>query len=179
MGNCTETGMRLLYSEERIRTEIERLADEISRDFAGREIVLLVVLKGAFFFASDLARRIRLPMTLDFVRLSSYSGMETTGTVDMTGDIGTDITGKHVILVEDIIDTGLTLSYLLEWLGRKNPADLRVCTLIDKKGRRRVEAGADYTGIVSTDGFLVGYGLDFDQHCRELPAIYEIITNPS
>jgi len=171
--------MRLLYSRERIQTEIGRLADEISLDFAGEEIVLLVVLKGAFFFAADLARRIRLPMTLDFVRLSSYSGMETTGEIEMMGDIGTDVAGKHVILVEDIIDTGLTLSYLLRWLGRKNPASLRVCALIDKKGRRRVEAEADYTGIVSTDGFLVGYGLDFDQHCRELPAIYEITTNPS
>jgi hypoxanthine phosphoribosyltransferase len=179
MGNIEGTGLRLVYSEERILTEVQRLAAEISRDYAGQEIILIVVLKGAFMFAADLARQIRLPMTLDFVRLSSYSGMDTTGEVMMGVDTGADIAGKHVILVEDIIDTGLSLSSLLRSLNLKEPKSLKVCVLIDKKGRRRVEVGAEYTGIVSNDGFLVGYGLDLDERYRELPAIYEIVTNPS
>jgi hypoxanthine phosphoribosyltransferase len=179
MENCTESDLRLLYSEERILSEVGRLADEISTDYAGHEITLLVVLKGAFFFAADLARRIRLPMILDFVRLSSYSGTETTGEVALVGDIGADIAGKHVILVEDIVDTGLSLSFLLRGLSLRGPKSLRVCVLLDKRGRRRAEVSADYTGIVCDDGFLVGYGLDYDERCRELPAIYEMVTNPS
>jgi hypoxanthine phosphoribosyltransferase len=179
MEEFKEMGLNLLYSEEQILAEVRRLADEISADFAGQEVVLLVVLKGAFFFAADLARRIRLPLILDFVRLSSYSGMETTGDVAQSGGIGTDIRGKNVILVEDIVDTGLSLSHLIQSIGKMGPKCLKVCVLIDKQGRRRVDVTAEYTGIVCTGGFLVGYGLDLDGRCRELPAIYEIITYPS
>jgi hypoxanthine phosphoribosyltransferase len=179
MEKCRETGLRLLYSEEQILAEVRRLAEEISVDYAGEEIVLVVVLKGAFYFAADLARRITLPMILDFVRLSSYSGTETTGEVELIVDSGTDIAGKNIILVEDIVDTGLSLSYLIRRLGKKAPKSLKVCALIDKKGCRRVDVSVDFRGFVCNGGFLVGYGLDLDEHCRELPAIYEIVTYPS
>ena len=179
MGNCPENGLRLLYSEERIRAEVARLADEISRDYAGKEIVLLVVLKGAFFFAADLARQIRCPLGIVFVRLSSYSGTETTGQVTLVGDIAADVAGRHVILIEDIVDTGLSLSFLLRSVIQKEPASIRTCALIDKKGRRRTDVRVEYVGIVSYDGFLVGYGLDLDEGCRELPAIYELVPKPS
>jgi len=178
MEKCRETGLRLLYSEEQILAEVLRLAEEISVDYAGQDIVLLVVLKGAFFFAADLARRIKLPMILDFVRLSSYSGTETTGEVELIADCNTAITGKNVILVEDIVDTGLSLSYLIRRLGEREPKSLKICALIDKKGHRRVEVSVDYRGFVSNNAFLVGYGLDLDEQCRELPAIYEIVTYP-
>jgi hypoxanthine phosphoribosyltransferase len=173
---CKETGLRLLYSEERIQAEVRRLADAISADYEGQEIVLLTVLKGAFFFAADLARLIKVPLSLDFVRLSSYSGMETTGEVVQFGDIGIDIAGKNVLLIEDIIDTGLTLSYLLQSLRMREPKSIKVCALIDKKMQRRVDVGIDYAGIASNDSYLVGYGLDLNEHCRELTAIYEIVT---
>lgn len=171
--------LRLLYSEERIAAEVQRLADEISADYAGEELVLVAVLKGAFIFAADLARRIRLPLSVDFIELSSYSGTETTGEVLLVRDAGTSLAGKNVLVVEDIVDTGLSLEFLLADLRRRGPKSLRVCALIDKRGRRRSAVSPDYAGIVCDDGFLVGYGLDLDERCRELPAIYELATNSS
>ncbi len=178
MENFAEAGLRLLYSEDRISAEVQRLADEITADYQGKELLLIIVLKGAFFFAADLARRIRLPLMLDFVRLSSYSGTETTGTVSLVNDIVTSVAGKHLLVVEDIVDTGTSLDFLVRALRGKGPASLRVCALIDKRGRRRVAAPADYTGMVCDDRFLVGYGLDLDERYRELSHIYEIETNP-
>src|SRR5512141_1710860 len=178
MKNVAEVKLRLLYTENRISTEVQRLADEISADYAGQELLLIVVMKGAFFFAADLARCIRLPLTLDFIRLSSYSGTDTTGEVFLVNDIETPVAGKHVLVVEDIVDTGMSLVFLLQRLRSRGPKSLRVCALVDKQGRRRADVAADYTGIVCDDGFLVGYGLDLDERCRELPAIYEIETNP-
>lgn len=170
--------LRPLYSEERIAAEVERLAGEISAGYAGEELVLVVVLKGAFVFAADLARRIRLPLSIDFVTISSYCGTATSGEVTLTKDIETPLAGRNVLVVEDILDTGLSLTFLLAHLGRKEPKSLKVCTLIDKRGRRRSAVTPDYTGMVCDDRFLVGYGLDLDERCRELPAIYEIPTNP-
>jgi len=166
---------RLLYSEKRIADEVQRLAKEISSSYAGEELLMVVVLKGAFFFAADLARQVQLPLTLDFIKLSSYSGMESTGRVTIAKDLETSIAGKHVLVVEDIIDTGLTLAFLLERLWEREPKSLKVCTLIDKQERRRVEVTADYVGIACKGGFLVGYGLDLDEKMRELSQIYEFI----
>ncbi|HEY6873989.1 MAG TPA: hypoxanthine phosphoribosyltransferase [Geobacteraceae bacterium] len=171
-----ETVLRLVYPEARITAEVQRLADEISADYAGKEILLIAVLKGAFIFAADLARRIRLPLSVDFVELSSYSGTETVGHVSLTRDVENSLEGKNVLVVEDIVDTGLSLAFLLAHLSRMGPESLKVCTLIDKRGRRRVDVTPDYAGIVCDDRFLVGYGLDLDERCRELPAIYEIAT---
>ncbi len=174
MENIGEVRLRLLYPENRISAEVQRLADQITTDYAGQEILLIVVLKGAFIFAADLARRIRRPLMLDFVRLSSYSGMETTGEVFLVNDIEAPITGKHVLVVEDIVDTGLSLEFLLRNIESRRPRSLKVCALIEKRGRRRVDVKVDYTGIVCDGGFLVGYGLDLDGRCRELPEIYTI-----
>lgn len=175
----TDVELRLLYSGKRIAAEVRRLAQEISSDYTGQELLLVVVLKGAFFFAADLARCINLPLTIDFVKLSSYRGTETTGKVMITKDLETATAGKHVLVVEDIVDTGLSLAFLLENLRNKGPKSLKVCTLIDKRERRRVEVAADYVGIVCERGFLVGYGLDLDESRRELPAIYEVVNSPS
>ena len=170
-----DMGRRLLYSQKRIADEVQRLAGEISASYAGEDLLLVVVLKGAFFFAADLARQIRLPLAIDFIELSSYNGTESSGSVTITKDLETSVTGRHVLVVEDIIDTGLTLAFLLDRLREREPKSLRVCTLIDKQERRRVEVAADYVGIACDGGFLVGYGLDLDEKLRELPEIYEFI----
>jgi hypoxanthine phosphoribosyltransferase len=171
--------LRLLYNDGRIAAEVQRLAEEISSDYAGQELVLVVVLKGAFIFAADLARRIRLPLSVDFVKIASYKGTATTGEVVMEKDIDFSLAGKNVLVVEDIVDTGLSLAFLVERLRSKGPKSLKVCALIDKRERRRTDVPLDYAGIVCDQGFLVGYGLDLDEQCREFPAIYEILPNSS
>ncbi|WP_279342422.1 hypoxanthine phosphoribosyltransferase [Geotalea sp. SG265] len=164
----------LLYSEEQITAEVRRLAWEITLAYRGEELVLVVVLKGAFFFAADLARRIQLPLVLEFVKLSSYSGTSSTGAVAMIKDVEMPLHDRHVLIVEDIVDTGLSLAFLREKLSAHKPKSLKICTLINKRERRQVEVTADFTGFESPGGFLVGYGLDLDEKLRELPAIYEL-----
>jgi hypoxanthine phosphoribosyltransferase len=171
--------LRLLFTKEEIATVVKRVAAEISRDYAGEELLLVVVLKGAFIFAADLVRLLRLPVEIDFVELESYCGMESMGSVRVTRDLDTDLAGKNVLVVEDIIDTGVTLDFLLQYLADKGPRRIRVCTLIDKRERRRIAIAADYAGIVCNRGFLVGYGLDLDESLRELEAIYEVADLPS
>src|SRR6185369_15835 len=143
----------------------------------GREILIVVVLKGALFFAADLVRALRVPVQMDFVRLSSYAGTETTGEVLIKQDLGTDVAGRHVLVVEDIVDTGLTLTFLLNLLRQRGAESLSVCTLIDKKERRLAQLVPDYVGIACSGGFLVGYGLDLDERMRELSAIYHLTEN--
>jgi hypoxanthine phosphoribosyltransferase len=171
--------LRLFYSADRISAAVQRLADTISQDYEGQDLLLVVVLKGAFIFAADLVRRIKIPVTLDFIKISSYSGTESTGETSLLGDMLLPVAGRHVLVVEDIVDTGLSLNFLLERLGRRRPESLKVCALIEKEGRRRVNVAADYSGLVYTGGFLVGYGLDMEERFRELPAIYEVVANPS
>ena len=170
--------LRVLYSQERIDAEVHRLAAEINAAYVDRELLVVVVLKGAFFFAADLTRLLRIPVEVDFLALSSYDGTRSSGTVLIKKDLDADVAGRHVLVVEDIIDTGLTLSFLVDMLRQRGAKSLSVCTLIDKIERRRVDITPDYVGITCADGFLVGYGLDLDQRMRELPAIYEIIENP-
>jgi len=174
-----DTRLRLLYSKEEIATAVKRLSDQIYRGYAGQDLLLVVVLKGAFIFAADLVRVLGLPVEIDFVELESYCGMETAGSVRITRDIHTDVAGKNILVVEDIIDTGVTLDFLLKYLADKGPRSIRVCTLIDKRERRRIAVAADYTGIACKRGFLVGYGLDLDECLRELEAIYEVADLPS
>jgi hypoxanthine phosphoribosyltransferase len=175
---CSRTNvdsqLALVYSREEIEDAVRRVADEVSRDFEGQNVLLVVVLKGAFIFAADLVRKLRLPIEIDFVKLSSYKGSETTGMVEITKDIETTITGRNVLVVEDIVDTGITLSFLLRHLAVSRPKSLKVCTLIDKRERRRIAVSVDYAGIVCDRGFLIGYGLDLDECCRELEAIHEV-----
>ena len=164
--------LRELYSRKRIETEVSRLAGEINAAYAGEQILVVVVLNGAVFFAADLLRALRVPIELDFVKLSSYTGTQTTGTVLIKKDLESSVVGRHVLVVEDIVDTGLTLTFLLDLLRKRGAKTLRVCTLIDKKERRQADITPDYVGITCAGGFLVGYGLDLDERMRELSAIY-------
>ncbi|MFH1624760.1 MAG: hypoxanthine phosphoribosyltransferase [Pseudomonadota bacterium] len=166
----------LLYSREAIAQKITELAHQISEDYRGKDLVLLCILKGAFIFLADFARNLHIPLKIDFVRLLSYgSQSQSSREVIITKDIEIPIDGKDVIVVEDIIDSGLTTSYLMERLRKKNPKSLRLCVLIDKRERREVEIEADYVGFRLEEGFLVGYGLDFDERHRHLPEIYRIV----
>jgi hypoxanthine phosphoribosyltransferase len=179
MGHNRDARLRLLYAREEIAAAVKRVADEISRDYSGQELLLVVVLKGAFIFAADLVRVLDLAVGIDFVELESYRGTETAGSVRIARDIDSGLAGKNILVVEDIIDTGITLKFLLRHLADKGPSSIRVCALIDKRERRRIAITADYAGIVCQEGFLVGYGLDLDECYRELDAIYEVADLPS
>ncbi|MHC1697387.1 MAG: hypoxanthine phosphoribosyltransferase [Geobacteraceae bacterium] len=169
--------LREIYPKERIEREVQRLAREISTDYAGKEPLVLVILKGAFIFAADLIRNVTVPVTIEFLEVSSYCGMDSTGKAEMVQDTGYSVQGKDVLIVEDIIDQGICLSVLLQELRQKGPASLKVCTLIDKRQRRIHSIEPDYAGIRDVCGFLVGYGLDMDQRYRELPSVYEVIPS--
>ena len=149
------------------------MANRISHDYAGRELIIVGILKGAFVFMADLIRELTIPCKIDFVRAASYgAGQETSGKVVMTKDIETSIKGKDILIVEDIVDTGLTLTYLVDWLKERNPKSLKVCAFLDKRKRRKVDFEADYVGFTIDDGFVVGYGLDFNEQARYLPEVY-------
>jgi len=165
----------IVYRREEIYKRVRELAGQIDRDYAGKELILIGILKGAFIFMGDLVRALKVPCTIDFVRCASYgSGSESSGKVVLSKDIETSIRNRDVLIVEDIIDTGLTLKYLVEWLKERNPRSLKVCALLDKRKRRKTPFEADYVGFTIDDGFLVGYGLDFDERYRFLPDIYVI-----
>ena len=168
-----ETNFKLLYSRQEIAAQVARLGAEISRDYQGRELLMVGVLKGSFLFFADLVRAVDVPTVVDFVRLASY-GSETrsSGIVEMRKDLELPIEGRDVIIVEDIVDSGLTLESLYHRLLLRNPRTLRICTLIDKRCRREVDIEPDYVGIVMEDGFIIGYGLDFDERYRNLADIY-------
>jgi len=158
---------KVLYSRDIIRKRVEELAETISRDYEGRQPVLIGVLKGAFIFLADLSRSLRVPCVVDFIRLASYgSGSVSSGQVVIKKDIETDIEGRDVLVVEDIIDTGITLRFLVEMLKERKPRSLKVCAFLDKRARRKVEFEADYVGFTMEDGFVVGYGLDFNEMDR-------------
>ena len=166
---------RILYSREEIARRVQELAREISRDYRDRDVILVCVLKGAFMFLADLTRALSIPHTVDFVRLASYgAGTESSGSVTITKGLDHPVEGKHVLIVEDILDTGTTVAYLLELLQEMNPLSVKVCCLIDKKARRKVHCEPAYTGFDVTDGFLVGYGLDYNERFRCLSDIYVI-----
>jgi hypoxanthine phosphoribosyltransferase len=165
--------LRTLFSEGDIREVVKRLARAISRDFENEEIVLVSILKGSFIFMSDLAREIKNPVVVDFMRAASYgSGTTTCGEVTLTKDLETDIAAKNVIIVEDIIDSGLTLRSIRDMLLARNPRSLKICALVDKRARRKVAIEADYVGFTMEDGFIVGYGIDYAERYRNLPAIF-------
>jgi hypoxanthine phosphoribosyltransferase len=168
---------KVLYSKEDIAKRVEELAVIISREYEGRDVVFVGILKGAFMFLADLVRTIAIPHSIDFMRVASY-GSETvsSGKVRVTKDVETPMEGKDIIVVEDIIDTGITLAFLKEYLKERNPNSVKVCTLLDKKERRQVEIDADYVGFTLGEGFIVGYGLDFNERFRSLPDIYVIET---
>ena len=162
----------VLFSREEIDRRVRELADEISRDNAGGELIVVGVLKGAFVFMADLIRAMNVPCKVDFAQLASYgSGTVSSGDVVIKKDIGLSIADRDVLIVEDIVDTGLTLSFLVETLKARGPRSLKVCVLLDKKMCRKVPFTADYTGFAIEDRFVIGYGLDFDEQGRSLPDV--------
>jgi len=169
---------RLLFSRERINERIDELAREIDAHYSRLEepLVLVCVLKGAFMFFADLVRRLRTQTELEFVRLASYGESTSRGeAVCFTKDVETDILGRHVCIVEDIVDTGHTAQYLLDVFRGRNPASLTICTFIHKLGRREIEVPVDFRGFSLEHGFVVGYGLDCAEQYRNLEAIYELV----
>jgi hypoxanthine phosphoribosyltransferase len=165
---------RLLTAEE-ITSMVKKLADQISRDYVGKELILVCILKGAFMFLSDLVRQLEIPVKIDFVRLASYgSGMKTSGTIEITKDLELPIQGRDVLIVEDIIDSGHTLKFLKDRITLSNPQSVKICALLDKKSRREVAMEADYLGFDVEDVFIVGYGIDFNENYRNLPEIYYV-----
>lgn len=167
----SDSKRRILITADRIRRRTAELGQEISRDYAGKRPVLVGVLNGALIFMADLMREIDLPLEAYMMAASSYDGSESTGTVEIIKPLDADIAGRDVILVEDIVDTGITLDCLLESLQSEQPASLEVCTLLDKKSRRVVEAPIRYVGFEIPDEFVVGYGLDYNQQYRNLPHV--------
>lgn len=164
--------IEVLLTEEEVDKRIQEIGDQISKDYAGKSVHLVCVLKGGSFFMCELAKRITVPVSIDFMSVSSYGGdTKSSGVVKIVKDLDESIRDKHVIVIEDIVDSGRTLSYLLDMLQGRGPQDVKLCTLLDKPERRVVEVKVDYTGFEIPDEFVVGYGLDYDQKYRNLPYI--------
>ncbi len=162
----------VLLTEQEVDERIKQLGEQISKDYEGKQVHLICILKGGSMFLCELAKRITLPVSLDFMSVSSYGkDMTSSGVVRIVKDLDDPIKDKHVIVVEDIVDSGRTLSYLLEMLGKRGPASIAICTLLDKPDRRVTDVKVDYTGFQIPDEFVVGYGLDYDQRYRNLPYI--------
>lgn len=156
---------------EQIQTKVRELADRISKDYEGKELLAVGILKGAFMFYSDLVKTIQTPLVIDFIIASSYVKSETSGEIKMHYDLREDVTNKDVLLIEDIVDTGITLNYIRERILMKGPKSLKICTFLDKEGRREVAVPLDYVGFRIPNEFVVGYGLDYDNKFRNLPYI--------
>ena len=163
--------VEVLLTEEQLRARITEMAAAITRDYAGKPLKLVGVLKGSFVFMADLARAVDLPVKVDFIGTSSYQGTKSSGVVRITNDLSWPIAGEHVLLVEDIVDTGLTMKYLLSNLETRRPASVKVCALLQKPSRAKVEVPIAYKGFEISDVFVVGYGLDWDGRLRNLPYI--------
>ena len=169
MNNYT---VRELISEENVVARIKEIAEQINKDFEGQSVTLVCILKGSIFFTTELAKYIKVPVVIDFMQCSSYGAdTKSSGIVKLAKDLDEPIMGKHVILIEDIIDSGRTLSHLVKLLSQREPASLTLCTLLDKPSRRVVEVDVQYTGFEIPEEFVVGYGLDYAQKMRNLPYI--------
>ena len=162
----------VMIEEAAVNARIKELGEEISRDYAGKTVYLICILKGSVYFTCELAKRITVPVVMDFMQCSSYgAATKSSGVVKLSKDLDMAITDRDVIIIEDIIDSGRTLSHLKNLLGQRGPASLKICTLLDKPDRRVTEVEVDYTGFQIEDKFVVGYGLDYDQRYRNLPYI--------
>ena len=162
---------RILISEEELREKVSEMGKKISRDFEGKDPIFVGVLKGCFIFMADLMRYVDISCSMDFMSVSSYSGTSSTGAVKINKDLGEDIEGRHLIIVEDILDSGVTLSYLKQYLMVRKPASITLATLMDKPARRKADIYADYSCFEIPDAFVVGYGLDYNERYRNLPYI--------
>jgi hypoxanthine phosphoribosyltransferase len=163
-----------LFSPEEIDGAIRRLACELNADYAGKALHLLIALKGAFIFAGDLVRHLNLPVTMDFIRVASYSGTEPNEGINLAMPTADSLSGRNVLIVEDILDTGRSLEFLTRYVMAAQPQTLKSCVLVNKTGRRRTALEPDYCGLPCSSGFLVGYGLDCDEQFRNLPGIFEM-----
>lgn len=162
----------ILFTEEQLKNRVKEIARQITADYAGKEIMFIGILRGSFVFMADLCRGVELPCTLDFMSVSSYSsGTTSSGQIQIIKDLSEDITGRHVIVVEDILDSGNTLHYLLNILEHRHPASVRLCALLDKPERRVKPVELHYSGFTIPDAFVVGYGLDYSEKYRNLPYI--------
>jgi hypoxanthine phosphoribosyltransferase len=171
----SEVKLSVLFTAEEITATVRRLAAEIRRDYLGKNPILIAILKGSFVFLADLTRQLNFPLQIEFAQLSSYGrGKESAGRIKVVKDISADIKGRHVLVVEDIIDTGLTAAFFLEHLKQKQPASLKLCALTDKPSRMQVKINIDYLGLTVPDKFIVGYGIDWDEKFRYLPDICAI-----
>lgn len=166
---------RILLTQEQIQERVKELGAEISRDYKGKEPVIICMLKGAVYFFADLTKHITIPIMIDFARLSSYRNGTTSGKMELIANITAKIEGKDVIIVEDIVDSGKTLAYFISLLKEKNPASIKICSFLDKKERREADINADYIGFDIPCGFVIGYGLDYAEKYREFPFLAEII----
>ena len=163
---------RVIFSEEQLHETVSKLGVQISEDYKNRKLLMVSILKGSIMFMSDLMRSITIPCEIDFMAVSSYgSGTKNSGTVRILKDLDRDISGYDVLIVEDILDSGMTLNYLIDLLWARNPNSIRICTLFDKPERRKVDIYADYSGLEVPDEFIVGYGLDYAEKYRNLPYI--------
>ena len=170
--NLNEDISKVLYSEEDIKQAVIKIAKEIENDYQGKNVLLIGLLKGAAPFLCDLARNININLSIDFMTASSYyNGTETSGTVTITKDISIDVKDKHIILIDDVADSGITLTYLTNHLREKNPLSVKTCALLDKPLRRKVDFTVDYFGIIAPNDFVVGYGMDYQEKYRQLPYI--------
>ena len=164
--------IKVLIAEQDVDARIAELGQQISEDYAGKQVHLICILKGSVFFTCELAKRITVPVSLDFMSVSSYGdGTQSSGRVKIAKDLDESLEGKDVIVIEDIIDSGRTLAYLLDVLAKRNPNSLKLCTLLDKPDRRVTDVKVDYVGFEIPDEFVVGYGLDYAQKCRNLPFV--------
>ena len=165
--------LKVLISEEELHSRIAQLGEEITRDYAGKDPVILGVLKGVVVFYADMIRQIRVPCQMDFMCLSSYHGTQSTGNMVVRQDMSVDVSGRHVLILEDIFDTGTSLDYTYHHVLSKKPASVRICTLLDKPERRKpgITLVPDYVGFTIPNEFVVGYGLDFNEHYRNLPYV--------
>ncbi len=163
--------VEVLYEETQIQERIAELAKKIDSDYEGKTVTIISILKGAVFFTVDLVKKMKTPIELEVMQVSSYVGTETTGKITVKKDLDHDISGKDVLIVEDIIDTGFTLKYLKEYLETKNPNSVKIAVLADKAERRKVPVDLDYTGFVIPDKFVIGYGFDYNEMGRNLPYI--------
>lgn len=169
----------ILFTSDEIRETVARIAREISDDYRESRLLLVGILQGSFVFMADLIRRLDIPVEIDFVRLSSYgSGMESSGEVEVIHGLEQSITGRNIVIVEDIVDTGITLKRFMNDLRERNPASVRLCALIDKTARREVDVRIDYTGFQVHDEFVVGYGIDYNEQFRNLPDICHVKEIP-
>lgn len=168
--------IEVMISKEEIEKRIKELARVIENDYAGKEFICIGLLKGSIMFMADLLKEVNLPLTMDFMKVSSYhGGTDSTGVVKILKDVDLDISGKNILIIEDIIDTGLTLDYVKKFLESKKPKDVKVCSLLDKPSRRKVPMVGEYIGFEIPDEFVIGYGLDFDEFYRNLPYIGKIV----